>query len=424
MKIFKFGGASIKDPEAVRNVRRVINDFSDKKELLVVVSAMGKTTNKLEEILSAQQKGGDYATPMEELKAFHMDIANALFENKEATIFKRIEKIFYLLEQNLIATYEDADEHYDQIVSFGELLSSHIIAAYLNQENIPTQFIDARIYIQTNENWREGQVDLDWSEKMVKAELPPILENHVIITQGFIGGTISNKTTTLGREGSDYSAAIFGYCLDAEDVTIWKDVPGIMNADPKRVPEAILFDQLSYKFAAEMTYYGASVIHPKTIRPLAVKQIPLKVKSFIKPEDQGTIIGNFKSHTTQPAIIFKKKQSLITFEEKDFLNVNRANIASIFNELARHHVNINLMRNSALSIQICTDTRPVKFERVIHVLQDHFNITVEDGMELVTLRNYNEETIRQARLDSDEIMMEQKAEQNFQIVRRAVVLED
>lgn len=418
MKVFKFGGASVKDADAVRNVKSVIANFSDKKELVVVVSAMGKTTNKLEALLEAYHANEDYLAIIDELRKFHFDIANELFLNKDAVIFKQLERLLFILEGKFKENIQDPDELYDQVVCFGELISTHLISAYLNQEEVPTQFIDARIYVQTSETWREGQVDFDWTEKMMKAELPPLLENHVLVTQGFIGGTISNRTTTLGREGSDFSAAIFAYCLDAESLTIWKDVPGVMNADPRRVSSAELYETISYKYAAEMTYYGASVIHPKTIRPLALKQIPLNVKSFINPADQGTTIGNFEMKSPKTAIIFKKDQSLLRFEEKDFLNVNKANLGVVFSELSRLNIKINLMRNSALSFTICADTNSRKFDKIQKVLENKFKVSITDGLELITIRNYKDDSLEAFPIETSEILLEQKTEKNYQIVRQ------
>ncbi|MEH0156048.1 aspartate kinase [Limibacter armeniacum] len=420
MKVFKFGGASIKDADAVRNVKTIISEYSDKRNLLVVVSAMGKSTNGLEAILEAYHKGDDYKPLIEEMRNFHLDISRELFNNQEATIFKQLDQLFFLLEKKLTSGIEDKDELYDQIVSFGELISSHIISAYLNQEDVPTQFIDARIYIQTSETWREGQVDYDWTEQMIKAELPAILDKQVILTQGFIGGTISNRTTTLGREGSDFSAAIFAHCLDADGLTIWKDVPGIMNADPKRVPDATLYDKLSYKYAAEMTYYGASVIHPKTIRPLAVKGIPLYVKSFVHPSDPGTVIGDVEmKDNTKTAYIFKKNQCLMRFEEKDFLNVNKAHLGVVFNELSRYNIKLNLTRNSALSFTICVDYNESNIQRVINVLSDHFYISTLNHLELITVRNYTDEAIKGLGIDPATILIEQRTDDNYQVVKKA-----
>jgi aspartate kinase len=387
MRVFKFGGASVKSAEAVQNIASIIRRYAAEKKLLVVVSAMGKTTNALEEVWKKSLSRDSYAENINQLKNYHLDIVGKLFEDKDDSIYVQLEKLFFSLEQQAQKPSKDNNQQYDQIVSYGELISSTIVAAYLNKVGIDTEYIDARQYIQTDRNWREGIVDLDWSEKLVKADLVDIMQEKVIMTQGFIGGTIGMQTTTLGREGSDYSAAIFAYCLDAESVTIWKDVPGILNADPRRISNTIMYHRLTYLEAAEMTYFGASVIHPKTIRPLALKDIPLNVRSFLQPEEAGTSIGNFEQENSVPAIIFKPKQSLLKFEERDFLNVNKADLGKIFDELALLGIKINMMMNSAITFTICADTEPEKFKKMEARLAEEFHITMRHQLELVTVKN-------------------------------------
>ncbi|GAB4339354.1 MAG: aspartate kinase [Flammeovirgaceae bacterium] len=387
MRVFKFGGASVKSAEAVQNIASIIRRYAAEKKLLIVVSAMGKTTNALEEVWKKSLNRDSYAENINQLKNYHLEIVEKLFEDKQDSIYAQLEKIFFSLEQQAQKPSKDNNQQYDQIVSYGEIISSTIVAAYLNKVGIDTEYIDARQYIQTDRNWREGIVDLDWSEKLIKADLIDILQEKIIITQGFIGGTIGMQTTTLGREGSDYSAAIFAYCLDAESVTIWKDVPGILNADPRRISNTVMYHRLTYLEAAEMTYFGASVIHPKTIRPLALKDIPLNVRSFVRPEEAGTSIGNFEQENTVPAIIFKPKQSLLKFEERDFLNVNRADLGKIFDELALLGIKINMMMNSAITFTICADTEPEKFKKMEARLSEEFHITMRHNLELVTVKN-------------------------------------
>ncbi|MCS6833602.1 MAG: aspartate kinase [Flammeovirgaceae bacterium] len=387
MRVFKFGGASVKSAEAVQNIANIIRRYAEEKKLLIVVSAMGKTTNALEEVWKKSLQRENYAENIAQIKHYHLDIVSKLFADKSHPIYAHIEKLFFSLEQQAKKPAKDANQHYDQVVSYGEIISSTIVAAYLNEVGIETEYIDARQYIQTDRNWREGIVDLDWSEKLVKADLLDILQEKIILTQGFIGGTIGMQTTTLGREGSDYSAAIFAYCLDADSVTIWKDVPGILNADPRRIKNTKMYERLTYLEAAEMTYFGASVIHPKTIRPLALKDIPLNVRSFIHPEEPGTSIGNFEQENTVPAIIFKPKQSILKFEERDFLNVNRADLGTIFDELALLGIKINMMMNSAITFTICADTEPEKFKKIEARLSEEFNITMHHNLELITVKN-------------------------------------
>jgi len=417
MKVFKFGGASIKSAEAVRNIARIIQNFSDQKELLVVVSAMGKTTNALEAVLNAYHSGTSYyEQALAEVRTYHLDIIQDLFPDKDSPIYAQFDNLMLGLLKKLRSGVKDPEQLYDQVVSYGELLSSQIIASFLNQEGLYAQFIDSRQYIKTDENWKEGIVDFDWSERLIQNELKDILMQKIAVTQGFIGGTISNQTTTLGREGSDYSAAIFASCLPAESVTIWKDVPGILNADPKRISNTKLYERLSYKDAAEITYFGASVIHPKTIRPLAIKNIPLYVKSFIVPENRGTTIGNFEETNHEPAIIFKLKQSLVKFEEKDYLNVNKGHLGHVFHELSQLNVKMNLIRRSAISFTVCCNTDPIKFDKVKAIFGDQFHIKITDGLELVTVKNYDEESVQSIKND-EPVFMEQKTPHTYQVVR-------
>ncbi|OHX65735.1 aspartate kinase [Flammeovirga pacifica] len=416
MKVFKFGGASVKDAAAVRNVKDIIKDFSDQKELVVVVSAMGKTTNLIEKIVVKFIKNDNYSTEIETLKSFHLTIADELFINKEASIFNQIEKIIHDLEVNLKLRYFSNDELYDQVVCYGELLSTHIISAYLNQEKVETKFLDARIYIQTDEHWREASIDWNWTTKMIKADLPEYLQNGIVVTQGFIGGTVNNKSTTLGREGSDYTAAIFAYCLDAERVCVWKDVPGIMSSDPRRIKEVEKFDKLPYKYAAELTYFGASVIHNKTIRPLALKNIPLFVNSFLDPKAKGTSIGDFADFPTTPSVIFKGNQTFIRFEEQDYLNVSKGDLGVILTECARLNIKVNMIKNSALSLSICVNHRQDKIEKLIHLFDDRFKIEMIKELELVTIKNYNEDSIQSLNLSLDDVYMRQYSRDTLQIV--------
>ncbi|KXX67321.1 aspartate kinase [Flammeovirga sp. SJP92] len=416
MRVFKFGGASVKSAEAVRNVQKIIGQYSEQKDLVVVVSAMGKTTNLIERVVLDVIKGEPFEHHIDELKSFHLTIAKELFQNPKASIFQQIEKLIIDLEGKLNLRYFSEEELYDQTVCYGELLSTHIVSAYLNQEQIPTHFLDARIYIQTDDNWREGNVDWTWTERMMNADVPKLIEENVVVTQGFIGGTINNKTTTLGREGSDFTAAIFAYCLNAESVCIWKDVPGIMSSDPRRVEDVTLFHELPYKYAAELTYYGASVIHPKTIRPLALKNIPLHVNSFLNPEENGTVIGDFETSPTLPSIIFKTDQTIIRFEEKDFLNVSKGDLGLVFSEFSKMNMKVNLIKNSALSLSICTNNEPKKLQKLEELFQDKFNIEIVNQMELVTVKNYKEDIIQQLGIDLSKVYMRQISFDTLQIV--------
>lgn len=417
MRVFKFGGASVRNADGIRNVASIIRNYGSPSELLVVVSATGKTTNALEDVLKAFWAGQDQEPIIKQIEEAHIAVAKELFPNPEDMIFRQLEYLFFSLRERFTEYYGNENQLYDQVVSYGEIVSSHLLSAYLNQEGIRNQFIDSRRYIQTNDNWREGIVDWPWSTKLIRADLPKILADRIIVTQGFLGGTIGNQTTTLGREGSDYSAAIFASCLQAESMTIWKDVPGIMNADPKRIENTVMYSRLSYLDAAEMTYYGATVIHPKTIRPLAINNIPLYAKSFIRPENEGTCIGNFEEADIEPAIIFKDSQSLIRFQEKDFTNVNQGNLSKIFSEFAALNIKINMMLNSAVSFTICANTDLKKFEKVASILGEDFTIETEHGLELVTIKNFNQKTLDMFPM-TERVLLEQNTRSTYQQVRR------
>ncbi|WP_281614015.1 aspartate kinase [Flammeovirga sp. SubArs3] len=415
MQVFKFGGASVKSAEAVSNVKDIIKNCSEQKNLVVVISAMGKTTNLIERIVVDYLRGVDYQEHIDQLRTFHFDIAKGLFNNPSASIFQQIEKLICDLESYLKLRYFSDDELYDQVVCFGELLSTHIVSAYLNQEGVDTQFLDARIYIQTDNNWREGDIDWAWTTKMIQNDVKPMIQDSIVVTQGFIGGTINNKTTTLGREGSDFSAAIFAYCLDAEKVCIWKDVPGIMSSDPRRIDEVTLFKQLPYKYAAELTYYGATVIHPKTIRPLALKNIPLYVNSFLEPDKEGTVIGDFSDYPTTTSVIFKPNQAIIRFEEQDYLNVSKGDLGVVFSECARLNIKINMIKNSALSLSICTNNETSKIDKLKDLFSDKFVVQVTTGLELITFKNYKETTLNELKIDLSDVYMRQFSRDTLQV---------
>ena len=295
----------MKDAAAILNLCRIVRDFGPQGPLVIVVSAMGKTTNALEEIYDLAYRGGDYSAQLQRLEAFHHEAADALAAGGSALMTEDVNEglrdTFDALEEQLAAVDEakDYDEQYDQVVSFGELLASLFVAHVLN-DGSPTSWLDCRPLIRTDENWREGKVEWATTEAQVAATLPPLLATGIVVTQGFLGGTADGRTTTLGREGSDYTAAILAYCLRAESVTIWKDVAGLLNADPKIFPETVRYPEISYRETIEMAYYGASVIHPKTLKPLADRNIPLRVKSFLDPEAAGTLIHDCQHPTSLP----------------------------------------------------------------------------------------------------------------------------
>src|SRR6201746_1416652 len=349
MLVFKFGGASVKDAAGIVNLGKVVNMYAG-KPLLSVVSAMGKTTNALEKLTKAYvNQTDDLHDNYEEIKQYHYQTIAELFD-ANAPVFDEVANTFveidWMIEDE---PHDDYDFIYDQIVSIGELVSTRIIAAYLNQAGIKTQWLDVRGYIHTDNNYREGNVYWDKTKESINQDIPKLLDKAVVVTQGFLGGTSENFTTTLGREGSDYTASIFASCLGAESVTTWKDVSGILNADPKHFEDTIKFDELTYTEAIEMTYYGATVIHPKTIKPLQNAKIPLLVKSFYSPDAPGTVISEKWHHLfKKPVIIIKQDQVLLSLSTKDYSFITEDHLSDIFGKFAKSHVKINMMQTSAL----------------------------------------------------------------------------
>jgi aspartate kinase len=411
MRVFKFGGASLKDATGVRNVRHIIGS-QPAKDLLVVVSAMGKTTNMLERILQLFTSGNDYNVGLNDLKNYHLDNVAELFDNPEHVVG---EVELHLADiKNQLSSDRPFDEMYDQVVSKGELISSIIVYHYLVSENILCHWHDSRNTIRTDDNFREARVD--WSRTSAECEsLRPILHDKIIITQGFIGKTESGLTTTLGREGSDFSAAIFASCLNAKSVVIWKDVPGVMNADPKRIENPTVFEELPFKEAAEMTYYGASVIHPKTIKPLATKDIPLYVKMFSDPTRPGTKIHECTVDNLPPLIVFKEHQCLISCKVTDYTFISEQQLTTIFHALSELDIRLNLMQNSAISLSICIDFREDKVTKLIEKLQQHFEVFYNTGLTLITIKNYDEKTFEKYRKLKG-VLLEQSSRSTLQVL--------
>lgn len=410
MKIFKFGGASVKDADSVRNVASVLKRFSGER-VIVVVSAMGKITNQLETLADAHcLKKGDPKTILEQIKKYHLDIVKNLFPSSAHPVYADIQEIFSKLERFVPSGPYNKD--YDQIVSQGEVLSSKIVSAYLNEAGIKNSWLDVREVVKTDDTYREGRVD--WEKT---ADLTPALSKGegVVVTQGFLGQTPDGFTTTLGREGSDYTAAILAYCTNAESVTIWKDVPGVMNADPKWFDETKLIEQMSYQDAIELSYYGATVIHPKTIKPLQNKRIPLYVRSFVQPEEKGTLINDQQSHLPIPCFIFKVNQILLSISPKDFSFIVEENFSDIFKTFAEHNVKVNVMQNSAISFSVCMDNDERKVPGLIKALQNKFRILYNDNLELITIRYYNQATIDRVCVGK-KVFLEHKSRYTVQLV--------
>lgn len=411
MKVFKFGGASVKNAQAIKNVASILKHYPQDK-LLVVVSAMGKTTNALERIVALAQQKKDFSSELEDIKSYHHQALQNL-ELVDSAARKLIDEVIEKIASEA-TKITDYDQVYDQVVSQGEVLSSLILSTYLQSIGLAVGWVDARKFIATDESYREGKVD--WGKTRQAAQpLKSILEKKIIITQGFIGATSTGFTTTLGREGSDYSAAIFASCLGAESVTIWKDVPGVMSADPKRLSNAVVFDELPYQEAAEMTYYGASVIHPKTIKPLANSKIPLLVKNFDDPSLPGTRIHECKVDRLPPLIVFKDNQCLISCKVTDYTFVNEQQIGLIFQALMNHDIHINVMQNSAISFSICVDFRDQKILKLIQELSKHFEVYYNTGLTLITIKNYDAASFGEYRNKAG-VILEQSSRSTLQVL--------
>lgn len=418
MQVFKFGGASVKNIKSIKNLVRIVETHKT-EPLLIVISAMDKTTNRLENLLDAYfyQKEDVYEI-FEEIKNFHYAILDGLFSDKSHPVFDDVANTF--VEIDWIIEEEPQDEYdylYDQIVSIGEMLSTKIVSAYLGLQGLSAKWIDARNYIHTDNTYRDAKVDWVKTEESIQRDIPSLVESCIPVTQGFIGGTSENFTTTLGREGSDYSAAIFAACLNAESVTIWKDVQGVLNADPKWFNLTELIPELSYLDAIELSYYGASIIHPKTIKPLENKEITLNVRSFIDTENKGTAIQKSKNSLSVPSFIFKVNQALISILPKDFSFIVEDNLSHIFNLFHKHKVKINMMHNSAVSFSVSVDYHEEKVLALIEELNKNYKVTYLSDLELVTIRYYNQQTIDRVLLDK-EIILEVKDSYTCQMLIR------
>lgn len=425
VKVFKFGGASLKDADRIRNVSNILNGFKE-DNLCIIVSAMDKTTNGLEKVVQAHAQGtGKAHELLNDIKAFHYNIIDALFEGgpeKEAVkagVNDTFVEIEWVLDE---PPHVNFDYMYDQVVSMGEVVSSKIVAAYLNVVGLPTQWLDARDIILTDNIFREGWVQ--WTETEEKADriLKPMLEKPgFVLTQGFIGSTSENFTTTLGREGSDYSAAIFSYCLDAESMTIWKDVPGVLTGDPRLFDNVTKIDRLSYKEAIEMTYYGAKVIHPKTIKPLQNKSIPLLVKSFIEPKGSGTFISNEVEDNYPPMVAIEQHQALLYISTRDFSFVAEHHMSFLFNMIAEFRLQVNMMQNTAISFAVCLNDIDDKVERFIEKINPDFSVVLERGLELITVRHsvdYVLDELKKGKI----VLVEERHRQTVQMVVKNVPL--
>lgn len=416
MRVFKFGGASVKDADGVRNVYDVLQKVGY-HDVLIVVSAMGKTTNALEVVIKDYfDKSKTLQASVQEVKKYHNQIILDLFDDEKHSVFQSVDKIFveldYFLSHNKSPNYSFV---YDQIVSFGELLSSTILSHYFLNQNIANNWVDVRNFIKTDSNYRDAGVNWEVTQKNISKG---IKKNILNITQGFIGADENNFTTTLGREGSDYSAAIFAYCLNAESVTIWKDVPGVMNADPRYFENATLLNQISYREAIELAFYGATVIHPKTLQPLQRKEIPLFVKSFINPVLPGTSVSkgaDLEPHL--PCFIVKREQLLLSLSSIDFSFIMEENISEIFKLLHDFKMKVSLIQNSAISFSVCIEDKYKNFDALKTILSKKFKVSYNENVSLYTIRHFDEKS-KNAIEKNKTVLLKQISRETLQLVTK------
>lgn len=415
--VYKFGGASVKDAPALRNLYDILLPRLQ-TSTVIVVSAMGKTTNALEAILTKKLAGEDYASEWNALKNFHKDLCRELFPESHP-VGEQLETFFSAAREALQAQVSKAnyDEVYDQVVCFGELLSSLIVSEYLGFRGLPNRWQDAREVIHTDSDYRFAKIDWDKTRSACQEKWGDMLHTSPILTQGFIGSDTQGKTTTLGREGSDFTAAILATCLDAQSVTIWKDVPGVLNADPKLFDSTQKFEELGYREAAEMTYFGASVIHPKTIKPLANAGIPLFVKSFLNPDASGTKIHEHAAPHEVPTLVLKKNQVLVTFKVTDFTFIEEKHIQKIYEQLQVLKLRVNMLQVSAITVSIVLDTQLFKLEQLVESLKTAFEIRYNEELELLTILKPRVEEIPSL-LEGYTLLLEQTTRTTYQAVRR------
>lgn len=412
MQVFKFGGASVKDAESVKNVAEIIKEYGT-KPMVVVLSAMGKSTNALENLLELHnsKQSAEFEKKSKAFLAFHSTIYEALFNDEatKSTLKTLGEK---LLNDAFNSSNLNTDQKYSKTVAIGELYSSHILYEYLKSLEIKCHLLDARSCIRTANKTVSADVNWTETEELIKTNFH---SNAVNVVQGFIASDGFKNTTTLGREGSDFTAAIMAYCLNAESVSIWKDVPGLLDADPKWFDDTRLIPSISYKEATELAYYGASVIHPKTLKPLQNKGIALYVKSFLKPEDSGSTIHSSENNDSLiPSFIFKMDQVLVSITARDFSFIDEANLAELFNIFNQRSIRVNLMQNTALTFSICIDNNN-KWEALLDDLSNKYKVLYNKGLELATVRHYNQQTIERI-MTNKKLLLEQRTRNTLQFV--------
>ncbi|MGL6268119.1 MAG: aspartate kinase [Chitinophagaceae bacterium] len=413
MKVFKFGGASVNSIERIKNLGDILAEYP-KEQIMIIVSAIGKTTNALENVAHLFYAGNkeEAIAAYQEIKNAHLHIAKQLlrenFANAETSLNDIFTEVEWMLHDKPVRNF---DYYYDQVVCSGELLSTRILSSYLEERGNSNEWIDVRDIFRTDDNFRDANIDWNYTENQLTTQIMPLFQKvNLVITQGFIGSTDENESTTLGREGSDYSAAIFANMLNAESLTIWKDVEGVMNADPKKIPEAVLLSALNYDEVIEMAYYGAQVIHPKTIKPLQNKSIPLLVKCFLDASLPGTIIHNKSLKGLPPIIVWKQEQALLHLHSKDFSFVGEKPVSELYLWLAELKMKPNLLQTGAVTLQLCIDDNPEKLEKLANKASELFDIQVEKGLSLLTIRHYTERVIEEQADQKTRVLIQQTPE--------------
>jgi len=416
MKIFKFGGASVKDADGVKNVTSVLEKVGY-KNTLIVVSAMGKTTNSLEVIIKNYfEKSNQLNASVQEVRKYHNQILSDLFDDEDHEAFFTVNAHFddleYFLRSNKSPNYNFV---YDQIVSYGEIISTTIVSYYLNEKGLKNSWLDVRNLIKTDTNYRDADVNWEQTQTLITKKIE---KDELYITQGFLGSDPNNFTTTLGREGSDYTAAIFAYCLNAESVTIWKDVPGVLNADPRYFEKPALLNQISYREAIELAFYGASVIHPKTLQPLQNKEIPLFVKSFINPLLPGTSVSKGADlEPYLPCYIIKKNQLFLSLSSLDFSFIMEEHISEIFALFHEHKLKVNLIQNSAISFSVCIEDKFHNFQEVKSILEKKFKIAYNENVSLYTIRHFDENATQIVETNKT-VLLKQISRETLQVITK------
>ena len=416
MRIFKFGGASVKDADGIKNVFSVLEKVGH-EDTLLVISAMGKTTNALELVIKNYfEKSNELHSSLQDVRKYHNQILLDLFDDEEHDVFYAVNSHFadleYFLRSNKSPNYNFV---YDQIVSYGEIVSTTIVSHYFNHAGLKNNWIDVRSFIKTDNNYRDAEVDWEKTQQLISKG---IKKKALNITQGFLGSDENNFTTTLGREGSDYTAAIFAYCLNAENVTIWKDVPGVLNADPRYFENAVLLNQISYREAIELAFYGASVIHPKTLQPLQKKEIPLFVKSFINPLFPGTSVSKGEDlEPKTPCFIVKKEQLLLSLSSIDFSFIIEENISEIFALFHQYKIKVSLIQNSAISFSVCIEDKFGNFRELKNILSKKFKVSYNEKVSLYTIRHFDEKAAKMVEKDKT-VLLKQISRETMQIVTK------